>query len=284
MPLKLMYITNDPLMGRVALDAGVDRLFVDLEYISKRDRQRGRDTVLNRHTPEDVATMRACLDDAPAAAELLVRCNPWLEDGRARHEVDTIIRAGADAVMLPYFQTVRQAAHFLEALAGRARAVLLLETPEAVDALDELLSLGGIDEIYIGLNDLSIGYGRRFLFELLADGTVERLCRRIGHAGIPYGFGGVAALGEGILPAEYVIAEHYRLRSSSVILSRSFGASLEPAQLKAVFGDRVHRLREWETFCAAQGAHFYERNAARVYAIVSGICGTGMAAMAGRVP
>ncbi len=275
MPLKLMYITNDPALGRTALEAGVDRLFVDMEYISKAERQRGRDTVLNHHTVADVARMRACIDAVPdIRAELLVRCNPW-RGAHSSAEINAVIAAGADAVMLPYFKTLDEAACFLETIEGRTRCVLLLETPEAVEMLDDLLMLRGIDEIYIGLNDLSIGYGRRFLFELLADGTVERLCRRIGAVGIPYGFGGVAAVGEGILPAEYILAEHQRLGSSSVILSRSFSLSVEPDRLPAVFGARVRRLREREEECRQWTAAELAANAARVRAIVAGVCGWG---------
>ncbi len=279
MPLKLMYITNNPAMGKVALSCGVDRLFVDMETIAKRDRQRGRDTAVNHHTVADVASMRACVDgflaEHPDAstAELLVRCNPWQGTAYSRAEVEDVLCAGADAVMLPYFKTVSEADGFLDAVSGRARTVLLLETPEAVAVLDDILALGGIDEMYIGLNDLSIGYGRRFLFELLADGTVESLCRRMRRANIPYGFGGVAAMGEGVLPAEYVVAEHYRLRSSSVILSRSFTSSADPRDLPALFSDRVRRMREWEAMCMGRSERFYERNAARVRAVVAGICG-----------
>ena len=40
--------------------------------------------------------------------------------------------------------------------------------------------------------------------------------------GIPFGFGGIAALGKGMLPSEYIIREHYRLESSCAILSRTF--------------------------------------------------------------
>ena len=46
----------------------------------------------------------------------------------------------------------------------------------AVERIDEILALDGIDEVHIGLNDLSLGYGMKFMFELLTDGTVERLC------------------------------------------------------------------------------------------------------------
>ena len=36
MPLKLMYITNDPSVAKIAESAGVDRIFVDMEYIMKQ--------------------------------------------------------------------------------------------------------------------------------------------------------------------------------------------------------------------------------------------------------
>ena len=97
----------------------------------------------------------------------------------------------------------------------------LVETPESVEKIDKILNLSGIDEIFIGLNDLSLGYGKKFMFELLTDGTVERLCLQFKQRGVPYGFGGIASLGKGLLPSEYVIREHYRLGSTCAILSRS---------------------------------------------------------------
>ena len=48
--LKLMYITNDPKIAVIAENAGVDRIFVDMEYIGKSDRQGGMDTVQCFHT------------------------------------------------------------------------------------------------------------------------------------------------------------------------------------------------------------------------------------------
>lgn len=39
MPLKLMYITNSEDVAHIAEEAGVDRIFVDMEYIGKTDRQ-----------------------------------------------------------------------------------------------------------------------------------------------------------------------------------------------------------------------------------------------------
>ena len=41
MALKLMYITNNPAVARIAEEAGVDRIFVDMEYIGKADAREG---------------------------------------------------------------------------------------------------------------------------------------------------------------------------------------------------------------------------------------------------
>ena len=43
--LKLMYITNQPEIAKIADKNGVDRIFIDLEKIGKRERQGGMDTV-----------------------------------------------------------------------------------------------------------------------------------------------------------------------------------------------------------------------------------------------
>jgi len=97
-----------------------------------------------------------------------------------------------------------------------------VETPEAVRNIDSILGESGIDYIHIGLNDLHLGYRMKFMFEPLVDGTVEMLCKKIKQKSIPYGFGGIARLGTGLLPAENILAEHYRLGSSMVILSEAF--------------------------------------------------------------
>ena len=222
MSIKLMYITNKPEIAQIAESSGVDRIFVDMEYIGKGERQGGLDSVKNHHTVEDVRVMKQAVE----SAEVLVRINPMHEAAgeycSSQQEIDDVIRAGADIIMLPYITSAQQVRDFLRFVGGRVKTMPLIETPQAVEAMDEILALDGIDEIYIGLNDLSIGYNKKFMFELLADGTVETLCLKCKLKGIPYGFGGVASLGKGMLPSEYVIREHYRLGSTCAILSRSF--------------------------------------------------------------
>lgn len=249
MMLKLMYITNRPEIARIAEDAGVDRIFVDMEYIGKDKRQGGMDTVQSHHTIEDIRNIRKAI----ASAELLVRCNPIHEAAKeycsSKEEIDAIVEAGADIIMLPYFKSAEEVKKFYEYVGGRVHTCLLLETPEAADIVDEILELPEVEEIHIGLNDLSLAYGMRFMFEPISSGIVEKLCLKFQKKGIRYGFGGVAALGQGALPAEKIIVEHYRLDSSIVILSRSFCHPDQCTDLnttKKYFDNEVQKIRDFE--------------------------------------
>ncbi len=154
--------------------------------------------------------------------------------------------------MLPYFKTAEEVRQFVEIVGGRVKTVPLLETPEAVSVIDEILAIEGIDEIFIGLNDLSLGYGMKFMFEPLANGTVDRLCKKFKEKGLPYGFGGIASLGKGLLHSENVIEEHYRLGSTCAILSRSFCNVNEIQSLdevKRIFAEGLEKIRDFEKKC-----------------------------------
>lgn len=259
MSLKLFYITNEIDIAKIAQAAGCDRIFVDLEYIGKSDRQGGLDTVQSHHTVEDIQKLRPVVN----AAELLVRCNP-IHDATEKYpssedEIDSIVATGADIIMLPYFKSVAEVKRFIAAIHGRCRAMLLLETPEAVEQIDDILAVSGIDEVFIGLNDLSLAYGMRFMFQLLDDGTIERLALKIRQKGLPFGFGGIAAIGTGTLPAEAILKEHYRLGSSMVILSRSFCNTQRIADLDVIrekFMTGLRTLRAFEEGITVHSNYF----------------------------
>ena len=44
-----MLLTGDPKFAKKAQDCGVDRIFLDLEYINKADRQKGRNTFITQN-------------------------------------------------------------------------------------------------------------------------------------------------------------------------------------------------------------------------------------------
>ena len=92
--LKLMYITKRPEIARIAEEAGVEWIFVDMEFIGKDCRQGGLDTVQNHHTVEDIANIKAVVKKA----KVLVRVNP-IHDRLANYpssedEIEAVIKAG----------------------------------------------------------------------------------------------------------------------------------------------------------------------------------------------
>ncbi len=257
MPLKLMYITNNPTIARIAQNAGVDRIWIDLETLGKEERQGHLDSVKSHHSISDIAALRPFID----TSELMVRINPINDDSKI--EINTVIDYGADLIMLPMFRNQTEVQAFIDLVNGRAKTMLLLETAEAETNVDSILTVEGIDEIHIGLNDLHLAHKMKFMFELLADGTVERLCGSFRKRHIPYGFGGVAHMGTGTLPAESILAEHYRLGSSMVILSRGFcpaGNTMSSETLEYTFIERVKALRDYENKLSTQTEEFFRDN------------------------
>lgn len=256
-----MYITNDEIIAKIAEESGTDWIFIDLEIIGKEQRQGNLDTVISRHHIDDVKKIKAVLNKA----ELLVRVNPIYEG--SEDEINKVIENGADIVMLPFFRTRGEAEKFIAMVGGRAKTCLLFETPQAVENVEDIIQLKGIDSIHIGLNDLHLAYKMQFMFELLTDGTVERLCNVFKTAGIPYGFGGIARLGQGTLPAENIITEHYRLGSGQVILSRSFcnvNKMTDMKDIEAVFKTDVAKIRSFEEAIKNKDKHFFSDNQCEV--------------------
>lgn len=259
MSLKLMYITNKPAVAKIVEEVGIDWIFIDMEFIGKDSRQGGLDTVQNHHTVEDVKIIRK----AVTKSKVLVRVNPIHEAlsdyPSSKEEIDAVIEAGADIVMLPFYKTVKEVRQFIQYVGGRAKTCLLLETAEAAILLDETLKVPGIDMIHLGLNDLHLELGMKFMFQLLSDGVVEQLGNKIKAAGIPFGFGGIARLDSGMLPGADVLKEHVRLDSSMVIVSRSFcntDVITDLDEVRRIFTEGIKAIRDLEAEAQAAANYF----------------------------
>lgn len=214
--LNLMILCNDGESALAAQNAGVDRIFYDMEYIGKAERQHGRNTVKSDNKLDGIPAIRKVL----TTSQLLVRTNPI--HAYTAMEVDKAIEYGADILMLPMVMDQHDAELYVRLIAGRAKVCIMIETAAAMARLDKILAVPGVDEVFIGLNDLHISMGLTFMFELLSDGLVEYIANKCNKAAMPFGFGGIARIGEGDLPSDYILGEHVRLGSSSVILSRTF--------------------------------------------------------------
>ncbi|MDE9493187.1 CoA ester lyase [Xenorhabdus bovienii] len=213
---SLMFITNNKDLSKHASESGVNRIFIDLEINGKYERQGHLDTLISKHSIDDIKSVRKAI----TKSELLVRINPIFSG--TEKEINDAIYFGADIIMLPMYKTTEEIEFCSNIINNRAKFIPLLETKAASQCLEEVVKIPGVSEIYIGLNDLHRDLGLNFMFEPLTNGVIDNLVSIIKAAGLPFGFGGIARIGEGMLPAELILAEHVRLGSSSVILSRTF--------------------------------------------------------------
>ncbi|MBE7940351.1 MULTISPECIES: aldolase/citrate lyase family protein [Ramlibacter] len=259
--LELIQVTNDPAFARRCDALAGFRLWVDLERLGKAQRQAGRNTFISEHQVEDVARVRAALTHA----RLMVRVNP-LHPGSAA-EVDTVIAAGAQLLMLPMFTRAAEVREFCAIVAGRVPVTPLLETAGALQSLHEWVGTPGLAEVYVGLNDLHLSLGQRFMFQALGEGMLEPVAAACSARGLRFGFGGIARLDEGLLPGRDVLAEHLRLGSQAVILSRTFHRS----DSTVAFEDEVQRLRQAERELAARSPAQVEADRVRIQGRIAAI-------------
>lgn len=242
--IKLMILCNDAESALEAQEAGVDRVFYDMEFIGKAERQHGRNTVKSDNKLDGIPAVRKVLNKS----ELLVRTNPI--HAYTKMEVDQAIAYGADILMLPMVIDQHDVEQYVSYVNGRAKVCIMIETAAAMARLDKILAVSGVDEVFVGLNDLHISMGLTFMFELLSDGLVEYIAQKCNKAAMPFGFGGIARIGEGDLPSDNILGEHVRLGSSSVILSRTFkgvvgvDANARPIDLKEEVDKVRTRLNE----------------------------------------
>lgn len=258
--IDLLQITNDPALARRCDALPGMRLFVDLEVNGKAERQAGRNTFISTHRLEDVGRIKSQLQ----RSRLMVRVNP-LHAGTP-NELNAVLAQGADWVMLPMFQTPQELQAFSSIVAGRAPIVALLETAGALQSLDDWVGTPGLCEVFVGLNDLHLSLGCRFMFEPLGQGILDHIAAKVHARGLRFGFGGIARLDEGLLPGRDVLAEHLRLRSGAVILSRTFHCG-DPALLEA----QVGRLRDAELKLVKRSSALIEVDRQRVVAKISDI-------------
>jgi len=189
---------NDPLISEVLADS-VDFLWYDLE-----------------HMQIDPASMNAHLMAARGrATPSIVR----VRDVSAI-EVKPALDAGADGIVAPQVKSVEQIKEFVsnsryppvgrrglfprastnfgrKGDAGHFEAAnenifvsVMIETKEAVDAIDEIVRLPGLDSIVLGLGDLSGSLGKLVDFENPElHEYVDRVLAAAGDVGMPVGVG-----------------------------------------------------------------------------------------------
>jgi hypothetical protein len=241
--LSLLLFTNDVSLALQAQRSRVARVLIDLERRGKLERQHGYHLEINNHKLEDIRRMKRFL-----RIPVVARINSWHEDSLI--EVEDVLRAGADAIMLPMFKSVREVEDFARVIDRRCLSILLLETREAVEEAEEIARID-CDEVYVGLNDLALSYELSFSYEVLQSGVIDHL--RSVFSSKPFGFGGITIVGGGCpLPTELILKEMARLNCQTAIVRRAFrrdvvgrDMNVEVERIQEVFL-REKKREKWE--------------------------------------
>lgn len=209
---EFLLFSVDPAFIEPAVRAGLDGIIVDWENRNKEARQQWADTQINHHTLQDLQRVRDCTNG-------LVICRINQLGQTTDNEIEQVISAGADEILLPMVRTVAEVEYVLDRIDGRCELGILIETIAAVAIAEELGRLP-LKRIYVGLNDLGIERGTPNIFTTVADGTLDHIQQ---HVKTRFGFGGLTLpnLGHPI-PCRLLIGAMARLNSNFSFLRRSF--------------------------------------------------------------
>lgn len=238
--LNLALITGDYRLALQAEQAGIARIFVDLERLGKQERQAGEGLFLSQHRPENVAEIASVLTHS----HLMVRINPF--HSQTAVEVERVLQDGAEIIMLPMIETPSQVEEFVSLVGGRAIISLLLENKTGLENIEQIVQISGIDEIHVGLNDLRLSLDLDVIFEVLCNGILDRISQVIRSANIRFGFGGVSSPTATYLPVnpERIIAAQVQLGSSLALLGRSFRQPFEDLSSPEKLIQEIEAIRQ----------------------------------------
>lgn len=243
--IELIYLTNIIDEVKIVDNLSVDWVFCDLEYIGKNIRQKGRDTIISKHSLKDVKNISSVIQNS----KLIVRTNPIGE--WSANELNALRKIPKiDMLMLPYFKEVSEVERFLELIYYHdSEPCLLIETMGAINNLDKILDLHKFKYVHIGLNDIHIERKTISMFEPFADGLLDKISKILLKKNQKFGIGGIGKIDLNLKPsAESILIEHKRLGSEGVILSRTFKGVFNNnvANFSNQLEDSINNLRKAE--------------------------------------
>ncbi len=243
----LTLVTDDPDLAAEADAAGVERIGIDIERLGKAGRQADHPQArISDHVLEDLARLGPVL----RRARLFCRLDP--PHAGTGEQVERALGEGARVLMLPYFADAADAARFVERVDGRAETVVLVETAAAAWRIELLALLDGLDEVMVGLNDLSWNMRIGNRFSLLASPLIQAMSAAVRGAGKRFSVGGLGRWDDTSLesPPDLIYAQYPRLQAQGAWLARSFYQGPKPFDWTSAVQTLRRRLDHW----AAQDA------------------------------
>lgn len=219
---------------------GVKTIFIDLEKFGKKERQAHIDSVKSKHNISDITSIKSHL----TKSKVLVRIDPI--NPNTNKQIDDVILAGADIIMLPFFRTFEEAEYFFNCVNHRVKTILLFEHADSLPLLEPLHNKFSLEEVYFGLNDLSLSLGYNFMFSVLADSVLDNVTKYCKLNNIKFGIGGIGSYDNGKVPGKLILKEYKRLGATSTIISRGLVKIFNESEDK--FINELNLLRDqWKT-------------------------------------
>jgi citrate lyase beta subunit len=220
--MKLILITKDIHEITLATRNGIRTIMVDLERRSKISRQNGKSLFISDHTPEDLILIRKIFPDI----EIITRINSLYHG--TTEEVDSVVHAGTDAIMVPYFQTANELYEMRSIIGDRAEFVPLFETIHSIESFQSCHRQIGFHSCHFGLNDLALEQGWNSIFAAFHWSPFEEAVGAARGLGLSFGIAGVGNQLDSSLPVDPrdFFKRQVSLGCRNFWLSRSFRSIL----------------------------------------------------------
>jgi hypothetical protein len=221
-PLLFLF-TTDLVLAQKAELAGINSIIIDWETMGKDARQANYDTEINDNSPEHISELVNHLK-----IPITVRVNS-LGDHTSK-EINLALDHGAKIIMLPMAKTAKEVETFIKLVNGRAKTLIQIENQSLADECYELNQLGW-DYAYLGLNDLMICRGKKCLWEVFLDETVDKIFAQLQNRIV--GFGALTVIGGGNpIPFTEFLREMNYLGCGITVMRRTFKKEIIGRDLK----------------------------------------------------
>ena len=104
--------------------------------------------------------------------------------------------------------------------------MLLLENKTAAERIEEIVRVAGVDDLHVGINDLTLSLGRPNAnrFAVMATDLMKRIADAVIAAGLRFGVGGIgrAMNNDQVIPGDLIYAQYPRLGATAALIARSF--------------------------------------------------------------
>lgn len=231
--LELWAFYSNPSLLEKIISPHLTGLVVDLEKKDKFLRQKLYDTQITEHSIADLRYVKQ-------ATDLPVICRINRQQLLNKAEIEEVLEAGADEILLPMVKHVDEVGRVIDFVGGQAKTDIMIETTDAIRQARELDSLP-IHRCYVGLNDLAIELGKSNIFTPLIDGTIDQLRNNLSKA---FGVAGLTHADYGKpIPCRILIQKMAQLNCSFGILRRSFYRDLEKSDPETIYSSILNAYK-----------------------------------------